>query len=311
VKAPWVKLWRNILNDEKVSFILRRYGHDCLTFWIGMLTKCEDGVLHEDEDIFADLCLLETKRYEEIRSVFIKRGLVSVDADGLLVVNNWDEYQVGESTERVRRFREKANANNETLQKRECNADETKMERVEGEGELEGDREGEGGGAREDAPPAPDGDDFGEEEVPDQAPASPDAVVRDWFNALSSFTRARVEPPPKAAAWAQSVISIAGGDMAKVLALRQEYFDSWRELWFAYSRGDKGKPERDRAPDFDFRQYCANIPAIASRIAAREHPPARPVYPREPPPTPEERSEAAAVLAQAMAAAGYERAKIA
>ena len=69
MKNPWVKLWRNVLNDEKISFIVRRYGHECLTFWIGVLTKCEDGILEMDEEIFAELCLVEWKRYEDRKSV--------------------------------------------------------------------------------------------------------------------------------------------------------------------------------------------------------------------------------------------------
>jgi len=299
MKAPWVKLWRNILNDEKVSFILRRYGHDCLTFWIGLLTKVEDGVLYEDEDIFSDLCLLETKRYEEIRSVFIQRGLVSMDDEGHLVVNNWDEYQVGESTERVRRFREKAIANTETLQKRTCNALETKMERVEGEGYREGDREGEG--ERASAPPPPV---MTSEQSQEEEPATTQAVVEEWHQELAKFTGGKSPPPqPQAASWAQSVVAIAGGSMTKARALCAEYFSSWRDLWFATARSDKGKPAAARAPDFDFRQYCANIPAIAARIAAKAPP--RPAPPEEPPPTPEERDAMATALLDAIASSEY------
>jgi len=325
----WIKLDRNVLNDEKISFIMRRYGHECLTFWMAMLTKSENGVLLMDEDIFADQCLLETKRYEEIRDVFIKRGLVSVDDEGRLCVIKWDEYQVGESTERVRRYREKGKNIDETLQKRECNVTETPMERdetkverteLELELELELDKEGE---ERASATPTP-ADYVQDEEGTEANPpigcfdpvqgdgkATPAMVVQDWFSALSVFGNIQATPPPKAESLAIAVVAVAGGSFAKARRFREEYFASWRELWFATSRSDKGKPERDRLPDFDFQRYCANIPAIAARIAAKKPEPAKPRQPTAPPPTPEERAEAAQALSKAMASAGYKQAMIA
>jgi hypothetical protein len=106
-KMPWIKLWRQTLSDEKIAFLMRRYGHETLTFWVGLLTKAEDGVLLEDEEVFADLCQLEEKRYQEIRGIFLKHGLVVEDEDRHLVIPTWSEYQVGESTERSRRFRDR------------------------------------------------------------------------------------------------------------------------------------------------------------------------------------------------------------
>lgn len=295
-----------MLNDEKVAFILRRYGHDCLTFWIGLLTKCDDGTLTMDEEIFADLCLLETKRYEEIRSVFIKRGLASIDDDGHLVVINWDEYQVGESTERVRRYRDKARNTSEALQERPCNANETQMERLELEGELEGEEEGEGERASSLPAPAPVFLDQEQKEREEGTTATPSAIVEEWHAALSAFAHTAVEPPPKAASWAAAVMSVCHGDMDQARRLQREYFEHWRDLWFATSKGDKGKPADARAPDFDFRAYCANIVTIAARVAASAPPPRRESAPDlEPPPTPEERDEAALILAAANARAGF------
>jgi hypothetical protein len=106
-KMPWIKLWRQTLSDEKIAFLMRRYGHETLTFWVGLLTKAEDGVLLEDEEVFADLCQLEEKRYQEIRGIFLKHGLVVEDEDRHLIIPTWSEYQVGESTERSRRFRDR------------------------------------------------------------------------------------------------------------------------------------------------------------------------------------------------------------
>lgn len=296
MKNPWVKLWRNTLNDEKVAFLMRRYGHECLTFWVGILTKADEGVLLMDEDMFADLCLLEDKRYQELRDVFVKRGLVAIDADGHMVVVNWDEYQTGESTERVRRFRDaqraKAPTSNAPDDETPRSDDETpgnvtatEMERLEGEGELEGEVEEEGEGENASAAPPP-------AVIPESEKATPAAIVADWYEALSRFSHSPATPPPKAQSWAVAIVAYSGGDMARARAIRAEYFEHWRDLWFATCKADKAKPIEARAPDFDFRAYCSNAQTIATRLAARPAPArSRAPDPPEPPMTDEERAQ--------------------
>lgn len=285
MKNPWIKLYRTVLNDEKISFILRRYGHECLTFWIGMLTKCDDGVLSMDEDMFADLCLLETKRYEEIRDVFLKRGLVELTEEGQLAVVNWDEYQVGESTKRVRNYRQRQCNGNETP----CNAHETEMERLEGEEEEEGEKEGEGERAHEAAPPPV------LKIIKSEEPATPRAIIDDWYAALAKESKSPPPPePPKAEAWAAGVVAVCGGNLAKARRLREEYFTSWKDLWFAKTKAG--------APDFAFRSYCGNISTLAVRVetaAPKAYGVAIPST--SPPPTPEERDEASVALSAALA----------
>ncbi len=310
MKNPWIKLYRTVLNDEKISFIIRRYGHECLTFWIGLLTKCEDGILLMDEEIFADLCLLETKRYEEIRDVFQKRGLIEIDPEGHITVIHWADYQGGESTDRVRKYRDSqktpakepeivaecnddvtecngdetiGNADETVCNASEtfcngdetfCNGHETEMKRLEGEGELEGDEEEEGEGERARAKsPAPGVYDPGGGRA-----ATAAAVVEDWFETLSQEIWVKVTPPPKAQEWAASVISAARGELAQVRRFREEYFKHWRELWFAVGKGELKKEAGKRAPDFDFRAYCANIATLAARIHVSEKKNTQTVY---------------------------------
>lgn len=315
MKRPWIKLWRNLLNDEKIAFIIRRYGHDCITFWIGILTKCEDGLLLEDEDVFADLCMLEETRYKEIRGVFIKRGLL-VEENGRLRVSNWEEYQVAESTDRVRQHREAkkqesaapepaageapeapaasgavtdCNASVTTCNGdvTNCNADET----TEGEGELEGEVEREGEGESACAPPSP------VFQNPSPEIASPDRIVADWIDALSSQTGVQATPPPKAREWAAIVQSTVKNNMPLAQKLRAEYFSHWRELWFAVAKGDMKKEPFARAPDFDFRAYCTNIVTLAGRLSEQAPPVlARSGRVSEPLPSQEEREQTAAMI---------------
>ncbi len=161
MKGPWIKLWRNVLSDPTLSFCMRRYGNDIMVLWIGILTNTEGGVLAIDEDILADQCVLADERYAELRSVLVKRRLIEIE-DERIVVPNWFEYQESESAERVRRFRERKRASAELATQdalpsevREtaallCNApvtvgngDETQTSRVEVEVEEEGEEEAE------------------------------------------------------------------------------------------------------------------------------------------------------------------------
>lgn len=158
MKGPWIKLWRSVLSDPTLSFCMRRYGNDIAVLWIGILTNTENGVLAVEEDILADQCILEEKRYRELRSVLVKRGMIEVDdddPDGKIVVPNWFEYQESESAERVRRFRERKKASTTTSDLSETdglhsnapvtvgNGNETETSRVEVEIEEEGEEEAE------------------------------------------------------------------------------------------------------------------------------------------------------------------------
>jgi hypothetical protein len=109
---PWFKVYRNILSDEKIAFLMRRYGHETFTFWMGLMSKVDPdtGIFEKDEDVLADLCQIEEKRFHEIRGIFIKYGLVSEVSGGKLSIIKWKEYQQSESTERVRQFRERQRA---------------------------------------------------------------------------------------------------------------------------------------------------------------------------------------------------------
>lgn len=310
MKNPWIKLYRNVLNDEKVAFILRRYGHDCLTFWVGLLTKCEDGLLTMDEEIFADLCLLETKRFEEIRGVFIKRGLVELDAEGRLFVVNWAEYQQSESTDRVRRFRDSKKPLQGNAPVTPCNADvtacndnETGLKRSEGEGELEEDGEEEGEGERAGAtPPVPA---YSVEQVQDERLV--ESIVSDWYAGLKRETWADAPPSPRDYEHARAIVRLTQGDFPTAQRMREEYFSHWRELWFACAKADKDKPADKRAPDFDFRAYCANAITLAARVkaahaqAAAAGRRAGQTYHAEPPPSLEERAAAGELLSRAAA----------
>lgn len=329
---PWIKLWRTILTDEKIAFILRRYGHDCMTFWVGVLTRCEGGVLLMEEEIFADLCLLETKRYEEIRGIFIKRGLLGEDEEGRLIVLNWGEYQVADSTERSRECRARKRAataippppsgaglegngdatateQDATPMQRTCNGDATT------EGEGEGEAEGEGGSAQaREAPSPPQANLPGSTPPPSPTPdpdlAAARELVADWYEGLRQKTGVVVTPPPKAEAFALGLVRALGGDIAKARRLREEYFRTWRDHWFAVVRGDMQRPADQRRPDFDFRAYATSAPAhLLAQLAAREERTAAKDFSTAPPlddedlrpPTEEDRAQVAEAMSRAPA----------
>lgn len=255
-KGPWVKLWRNVLGDEKISFLMRRYGHETFTFWIGLLAHSEDGVLLEDEEVFADACQLEEKRYLEIRGIFLKYHLVEEDEQKHLVIKNWDEYQLSDSTERVRRWREKQKPD-ETLPKRECNEGVTTEGEVEGEVEGEEEKEGEDACAHED-PPIPTTEAEGQPHDSEPSGSPPHfQIAFHWYSRYTKATARPIAPSERDHLRGLELWRRLGGDLSLVDQAIGIYFDRWSELWFAR----KGK-KAPFTPDFSFGAFCGHIEEI-------------------------------------------------
>jgi hypothetical protein len=263
MRMPWFKCYRNILNDETMAFLMRRYGHETLTFWVGLMSQVDQdsGRLELDEDILADLCQLEEKRYAEIRGIFLKYKLV-VEEDKKLVIVNWKEKQQGDSTERVRRHRERQKdaTGDETLPKRECNADETGEEEEEEEREEEEDEE-------KRIPPAP------VKAEKDQQQSQPPhfAVAAHWYARYAKATARLISPSEKDNLRGLELFRRVSGDMALVDQAIGVYFTNWQDLWYAR----KGKAPPYQA-DFSFASFCSHIDALLAETSAPtpEAPPA-------------------------------------
>lgn len=88
-KMPWVKLAAGFLRDEKVHFIIKKYGHDTMVVWTGLLTECERGVLEMDEEIFAEVCIMDLQRFDEIKKALIESGLITINHAGRISVTLW------------------------------------------------------------------------------------------------------------------------------------------------------------------------------------------------------------------------------
>lgn len=108
-KMAWVKVFRGCLRDEKLHYIIKKYGHDSIVFWIGLLTECDLGVLEMDEEIFAEICIMDTQRLSELKKIFAsdKFGLININGEGKIEISNWTTYQYSESYGRVNNFRKK------------------------------------------------------------------------------------------------------------------------------------------------------------------------------------------------------------
>jgi hypothetical protein len=222
----------------------------------------DSGVLFEDEEVFANLCLLEDKRYKEIRGIFIKHGLVVEDEEAHLVIVNWAEYQLGESTTRVRAHR--ARQKDETLPKRECNANET--------GDIDIEREEEEGDARarEDAPPHEDLSANPEARplleasgasppIPTPKPSHLD-IARNWYARRAKETGSTIRPSKRDFQLSRELMDRIGGDLEIVNVAIETYFTRWNDLWFA--RTPRAPPYRT---DFSFGAFCRNFAEIIDR----------------------------------------------
>jgi hypothetical protein len=112
-KLKWVKLATGYLRDEKIHYIIKKYGHDSMVFWTGLLTECDRGVLQIDEDIFAEILVMDTQRFAELKKIFSdpKFGLIEVNDEGKIQVVKWEEYQYSESYGRVTKHRATKSSN--------------------------------------------------------------------------------------------------------------------------------------------------------------------------------------------------------
>jgi len=105
MKGPWVKLWRCFLEDTKVQMLMKQFGNGCVTLLVTMFTKSEEGRLTISDEEAAYLCQYDIEEYKKILDGVIKCGILYRDADGIICVTNWNKYQIGSSTERVRNYR--------------------------------------------------------------------------------------------------------------------------------------------------------------------------------------------------------------
>lgn len=152
-KRPWVKLWRKILGDSMVSFLIERKGHDCLTVIIALLTSADDetGELEIDLETMAYLCKVSEERLQEILGLLQEDRFQFIEPieDGRTAIVHWIEYQAADSAERTRVYREKkrhcdvtepsqARHRDVTVTSREveCDADVTPQGEGEGEGDI-------------------------------------------------------------------------------------------------------------------------------------------------------------------------------
>lgn len=273
MKAPWVKLWRTTSTDEKLRFLVRRYGHECMTYWVALLTQCDDGVLTLEDEIMADLCIIEDSRFQELKGIFVKYGLIEVSGAQTLLPK-WDEYQLSESTERVRAYRERKKA--EALQKRPCNGDVTVDGDVDREGEEEKEKENSPG--HEPKPETPEGSPLdyrnpvehatGPNDPRSGASKLPPAAIA-WYKRYSSTTSRLIAPDSRDYQKASDLAVKHGLDPSAPLPgldlAIEEYFTHWDELWFART-GEKGSYR----PAYNFGNFALHFDEILDAAQARK-----------------------------------------
>lgn len=136
MKGPWIKLWRSFMTDSKIQTLLKRYGDVTVTLLVTLMTVTDDGIIVTPIDEIAVICNRTDQEILDLIDKIIERGILSRQENGILVFNNWEKYQQNESTNRVRKFREKNKESvTETLHERysngKCNGNVTVEEEVE------------------------------------------------------------------------------------------------------------------------------------------------------------------------------------
>lgn len=236
---PWVKIRSGFLRDEKIHFIIKKYGHDCIVFWTGLLTECRRGVLEMPEEVFAEICIMDIQRFEEIKKVFIKFELVTVCNDGKLTIKNWAKYQYSESYERVKAHRERSVTTR--------NAPETdKKQSVTVERDTEADTD--------------------TEEEKTETPPGLDMTV--WSTWIEYRKQIRKQYKPVSIPAAMRKLASFGSNQAAVV--EQSIANGWTGLFDLKDQGARGSTRRKTIEDYRAQGGTHDggaIPGSAKRVA--------------------------------------------
>jgi hypothetical protein len=127
----WLRLHRRTVNNPK----LQKLGLEVVGFWTNCLCLSDDeGYLPDVADIAWAMRVSETVAETFLVTLQGNKLIVRVGG-GRLRLHDWDDHQKrsDSSTDRVRKFREKRQKHNETLDETACNVSETVQSRVDTE----------------------------------------------------------------------------------------------------------------------------------------------------------------------------------
>ena len=127
----WLRLYRRTVNNPK----LQKLGLEAVGFWTNCLCLSDDdGYLPSVSDIAWSMRVTETVT-ETFLVTLQRNNLIVRDDDGRLRLHDWDDHQKrsDNSSERVRKFRERRQKQAETEDVTACNVTVTAQSRVDTE----------------------------------------------------------------------------------------------------------------------------------------------------------------------------------
>lgn len=260
MKMPWRKLWVGTLEDQKIGFLIQRYGHEISTLWIMALTQAnDDGLIATDPEILQYLTHIEAKRFDELIGIMEKHHLLERNQEEIRVVN-WAKYQESSSAERTRQYR--AKKEQKTCDTNVTNGDNAGDAKVTGELELELELEEEEEEEKEEEEEASF---FTESRKPEIKGEKPEhfEIAYLWYKRYTQETSMLIAPDERDMKKALELWRRIRGDISTARRVIDIYFSRWRDLWWACStESRKNTQAENKKAVFDFGAWCTRFPEI-------------------------------------------------
>lgn len=274
---PWIKLSTNVLQDEKIRFLLRKHGHEVITFWVGLLTSNDDGIITTEQEILADVFEMQEEKFIEIKTAFIKYNIISENEDGI-VINNWKHYQQSESTERVKKYRERQKeiktsmkqSNGDDVTK--CNGDVTpcnEMKRIDIDIDIDKDKEEESSSVYDSSSLIQQNEKLKKSnthtfDISTNSNSPPHfEIAYYWYNKLAEKTAKLISPSEIDMKKALELYKRINGDVSRCKNGVDKYFAEWEQIWFAQTKDSRTK-KTDKKPEYSFSSFCSNFAELES-----------------------------------------------
>lgn len=102
---PWIRLEDSTFDNPKIAALPAL----AQLKWVHMLclAKKHDGEIRLTTSQLACAWRCSTKKTEEILKLLADSGLVEISKSGVMRMHDWDDYQVADSAERMRKYRNK------------------------------------------------------------------------------------------------------------------------------------------------------------------------------------------------------------
>ena len=117
MSMPWFRFYKEFAGDPKVQSMAEKYQRRLVMLFC---LQCDDSLVNLRDDEIAFSLRISTEELKETYDVFIDKGFISFDDEENILIENWNkrQFKSDNSTERVRKYRERKRNVPETAKKK-------------------------------------------------------------------------------------------------------------------------------------------------------------------------------------------------